>query len=284
MSRQGLLLAAAAYAGWGLLSPGNKILLEYLDPFWLQTLRAAGSFAIVAAIAGSQIKSLPGLLGNRQLVFLSVAGNVVSFGLFVSSLQFLDATYATLGFFTSPLWTALLARIRRGETVGPWFFPAAAGLIGGAWLTIGGGGQFTPLGMLLAVGSGAAWAVYSVQLRIHAPGMPLTKLMRVSTAVTFLGFSLLALLFESPPDLAALSTEAWVWTVIQILIPTIASLYLFNAALQRAPAGQVNLLVGVELAATVFFAWWLLGDTFSATQLAGLAVVLGSVTGYLATR
>ncbi|MGB1697414.1 MAG: DMT family transporter [Thermoplasmatota archaeon] len=281
--KQGLLLAAAAYAGWGLLSPGNKILLDYLDPFWLQSLRAAGSFAIVALIAGPQVKALPRLLANRHLVLLSLAGNVVSFGLFISSLQFLDATYTTLGFLTAPLWTALLARVKLGEEMGPWFLPAVAGLLLGAWLAIDGGGQFTVIGMLLAVGAGAAWAVYSVQLRIHAPGIGLTQLMLVSMAVSFLGFSLLAMLFEAPPNLSSLNVEAWVWTFIQIAIPTILSLYLFNAALQRAPAGKVNMLVGMELAATVFFAWILLGDTFSALQLAGLVLVLASITGYLAS-
>lgn len=282
--RRGLLLAAAAYAGWGLLSPGNKILLDYMSPFWLQTLRAFGALFVVLIIAGPAVARLPALLGNKQLVLLSMAGNLVSFGLFISSLQYLDATYTTLGFFTSPLWTALLARKTLGEQMGKWFLPAAAGLIAGAWLTIGGGGQFSIFGMLLAIGAGASWAVYSVQLRVHAPNVGLTELMFVSTAVSALGFGLLALIFESPPALSTLPAEAWTWTAIQIAIPTLASLYLFNAALQRAPAGQVNMLVGMELAATVFFAWLLLGDTFSTIQMGGLILVMVSVSGYLASR
>lgn len=282
--KQGLALAAAAYAGWGLLSPGNKILLDHFDPFWLQTIRAIGSLAVVMLIAGPAIKKLPELLSRKELVLLSIAGNLVSFGLFISSLPFLDATYSTLGFLTAPLWTALLAKWKLGERMGKWFFPAAAGLFVGCWLTIGGGGEFTWFGMLLAVGSGAAWAVYSVQLRIHAPGVGLTDLMLVSTATSFIGFSILALVFESPPNIALVPTAGWVWTVIQIAIPTTGSLYLFNAALQRAPAGQVNMLVGMELAATVFFAWILLGDTFDFVQLGGLLLVLLSVSGYLWSR
>jgi drug/metabolite transporter (DMT)-like permease len=282
--RNGLILAAAAYAGWGLLSPGNKILLDYMSPFWLQTLRAFGALFVVMIIAGPVVKEFPSLLANKSLVLLSMAGNLISFGLFVSSLQYLDATYSTLGFFTSPLWTALLARKTLGEQMGKWFLPAAAGLIGGAWLTIGGGGQFSAFGMLLAIGSGASWAVYSVQLRVHAPNVGLTQLMFVSTAVSALGFGILALLFEAPPVLTELPARAWIWTAIQIAIPTLASLYLFNAALQRAPAGQVNMLVGMELAATVFFAWLLLGDTFSLTQMGGLVLVMVSVCGYLASR
>ena len=39
--RRGLALGAAAYLAWGLLSPGNEILLRQLDPLWMQTLRGA---------------------------------------------------------------------------------------------------------------------------------------------------------------------------------------------------------------------------------------------------
>ncbi len=47
-------------------------------------------------------------------------------------------------------------------------------------------------------------------------------------------------------------------------VPTLASFILFNAALQRAPASLVNLLVGAELGFTALFAAVLFHDSFLA--------------------
>jgi drug/metabolite transporter (DMT)-like permease len=66
-----------------------------------------------------------------------------------------------------------------------------------------------------------------------------------------------------------------------VAFPTLSAFILFNAALQRTPASQVNILIAAELGFTVLFSWVLFGETYSGWQLAGLALALVSVSGYL---
>src|SRR5205807_1606526 len=92
--------------------------------------------------------------------------------------------YATLGFYTAPLWTAVVARSFAGERMGLGFLPAAAGLLGGGYLALFGWSAPDPgvdrLGLALAIGSGLVWGIYSVVLRKAAPEVPLKPLLGAS--------------------------------------------------------------------------------------------------------
>lgn len=285
-TRAGILLGVLAYASWGLLSPVGKHLLQVLPPMGLNAIRFALATAVLLPFLGAAaVRGSFRLLADRRVLWANLLANL-SLTLFLYSLTTLPATYATLGFYTAPLWTALLAWAMLRERVGPWFAPAAAGLLAGGYLTLFGLGApsagFGGVGMALAVGSGLAWAWYAVALRKAAPGLPLKPLMGASFLFGSIYYGVLALLLEGPPPLGALDAGTWGWIGLYVAVPTLASFILFNAALQRAPAGAVNLLVGAELGCTALFAHLLFGDAFTAAQVAGLAVVLASVTAYLA--
>lgn len=285
----GILLAFAAYASWGLLSPVGKHLLATEATMGLNAVRFTIAAALVlAAIGPAAVRASFVLLGDGRLWWANLLANV-SLTLFLYSLTMLPlATYATLGFFTAPLWTAALAHRFLGERAGPWFLPACAAMMAGGWLTLFGMAGpppgFDVLGMALAVGSGLLWAVYSVELRKAAPSLPLRPLMGASFVMAALYFVALALVVEGPPNFLHRDAAGWGWMAFYVAIPTLASFVLFNAALQRAGAGPVNLLVGAELAFTALFAWLLFGDTLDPAQGIGLALVLGSVTAYLWAR
>ncbi|MEA3190698.1 MAG: hypothetical protein QOD77_1280 [Thermoplasmata archaeon] len=285
----GILLAFAAYASWGLLSPVGKHLLATEAPMGLNALRfTLAALLVLAAIGPEAVRASFALLRDRRLWWANLLANV-SLTLFLYSLQLLPlATYATLGFFTAPLWTAALAHRFLGERAGPWFLPACGAMMAGGWLALfglaGPPAGFDVLGMALAVASGLLWAVYSVELRKAAPSIPLRPLMGASFVMAALYFVALALVVEGPPNLLHRDTATWAWLALYVAVPTLASFVLFNAALQRAGAGPVNLLVGAELAFTALFAWLLFGDALGLAQAAGLVLVLGSVTAYLFSR
>jgi len=286
-TRGGLLLAVAAYSVWGLLSPLLKLLLKDFTPLWLNALRAVLSVLVIVPLLGlRRTRAGLALLRRGDVLLIGLAGGGVTFLLFQLALVHQPATYTTLGFYTSPLWTALLARFALGERMGRGFLPAVVALGVGAWLALfglGGGagaGGADALGMALAVGSGATWAVYAVLLRRVGP-VPARPLVLATFLVAAVFFLALALVFEPLPDLAAVPASAWARMGLLVAGPSVASVLLFSIALQRAPAGLVNVLVGFELAGTVLFAWLLLGETYDAARLLGIALVLVAVSAYV---
>ncbi len=286
--RRGLLLAAAAFTAWGLLSPGNEILLRQYPPMWMQVARAVLACAVVLAFSRKgAVGRAVDILRNPAMLHALVWGTFISFALFAYSQTRVQATFTTLGFYTAPLWTALLGRWLLGERVGKGFAPAVVLLLAGGYFALTGGGSLPApdvLGVALAIGSGASWGAYAVLFRKHAGTRDWRDLLLASMLLGAIGFTMVAAMTEPFPDLATFTAETWAWTAIQVAIPTLLALALFQAALRMAPAGQINILVALELAATVFFAWLILDATFSLTQLAGLAVALVSVSGYLWTR
>ncbi len=286
--RTGVLLAIAAYAAWGLLSPVGKLLLEDLTPLWLNATRMVIATLVLVPIIGmARARAGLRLLRRPEILLLALVGNGVSFTFFIWSVERLPATYATLGFYTAPLWTAVLARWVLGEQIGGAFVPAVAALFIGAWFALGGGPGLStvdPLGLAFAVGAAVTWAWFTILLRRHAPGVALRPLMMATFVAGTFYFVVMALVLEPLPDWGALPADAWPWLGLFVLVPSLGAQVLFNGALQRAPAAVVNVLVGVELAATAVFSAWLLGDRFTGSQLAGLVVVLAAVSAYLWTR
>ncbi len=281
----GLVLGFLAFASWGLLSPVGKHLLADFEPLGLNGVRfLLATIAIMPWLGRSGMREALRLLARREVLWFNLLANL-SLTLFLYSLVHLEPTFSTLGFYSAPLWTAALAGWLLKERVGAWFWPAVIGLLAGGYLILFGwaapGPGFAAFGFALAVGSGIVWALYTVSLRRHAPAIPLKPLMGASLLFGTLYYYTLALIVEGPPALLRADGELWAWMALYVAIPTLASFILFNAALQRAPASSVNILVAAELGFTAIFAALLFGDRFTGAQLAGLALALGSVSAYL---
>jgi drug/metabolite transporter (DMT)-like permease len=286
--RTGLLLAFFAFASWGLLSPVSKRLLEDFTPLGVNAVRFAVATVLLLPWLGRQgLRDSLRLLATKNVLWVNLLANG-SLTLFLYSLVRLEPTFSTLGFYSAPLWTALLAGLVLKERVGVWFAPAVVGLFAGGYLTLFGphapGPGFDGLGMAMAVGSAIVWAWYAVDLRRHAPGLAFKPLMGASFFFGTLYYGILAVLIDGWPNVLHQSAATWGWVAVHVAFPTIAAFFLFNAALQRAPAGPVNILVAMELTFTVVFAWLLFGEDFTLWQLGGLALAVGSVSGYLWTQ
>jgi drug/metabolite transporter (DMT)-like permease len=128
------------------------------------------------------------------------------------------------------------------------------------------------------------WALYSVALRRHAQAIALKPLMGASFLFGTLYYYALAVALEGWPRLLHRAPATYGWLAVQVAFPTLLSFILFNAALQRAPAGLVNILVAAELGFTILLSALLFGERYSAAQLAGLALALVAVSGYLALQ
>ncbi len=288
---QGFVLAAMAYAAWGLLGPVGKKLLVDFEPMTLNAVRSVIALVVLLAVAGRPARAAAWqLMREPPIVILVLLGYGLSFTFYLYSLERLTPVLATIAFYSAPLWTALIARRRLGERVGAWFLPAFALLGVGTYLASTGTGGSAALrdlsivGLVLAFLSAVTWADYTVRLRQHGGNVAIMPMLLASFAVSSVYFVILALVAEGVPDLAAVPAPAWGWMALHVALPTTAAFALFSAALQRAPAGPVNLLVGLELLATAAWSAALLGDRYDIVQLAGLALVLVSITAYAATR
>lgn len=283
--RRGLAFAAGAYLCWGLLSPGNEILLRQVTPLWMQAIRSIIAAVALAAWLGPRgLRGAWQALGHRRLRWGIFYGTFVSFTCFVLAQDRIPATFATLGFYTAPLWTAILGRWWLGERIGVWFLPAVLAMGIGAWAALTGGGALPwpdPVGVGLAIGAGMAWAVFAVYLRRSSAEVPWKDLLLASMLMAVPLFLLIAAVFEPLPSLADWTAVTWRWTFIQVAVPTLLAMGLFQLGLRHAPASQVNILVGLELLGTVVLAAILLDARFTPIQLGGLALAMVAVTGYL---
>lgn len=284
-STTGLLLAFAAFASWGLLSPVSKRLLEEFEPMGVNAVRfLLATIAILPWLGWSGIKDSLRTLARREVLWVNFLAST-SLTLFLYSLVHLRPAFSTLGFYSAPLFTAGLAAIVLREKVGPWFAPAVVALLAGGYLTLFGLDApprgFSNWGMALALLSAVAWAWYTVELRRHAPTLPLKPLMGASFLFGTLYYYGGAVLLEGWPNVLHQEPSTWGWVALMVAFPSLSAFILFNAALQRAPASQVNILIAAELGFTVVFSFLLFGETYSAWQLAGLTLALLAVSGYL---
>lgn len=284
-SSQGLLLALAAFASWGFLSPVSKRLLDEFEPMGVNAVRfAVATLAILPWLGWSGIKASLRTLARKEVLWVNLLANA-SLTLFLYSLVSLRPAFSTLGFYAAPLFTAGLAALTLKERVGPWFAPAVVFLLVGGYLTLFGlalpGEGFSALGMALALLSAVVWAWYTVELRRHAPHIGLKPLMGASFLFGTLFYYTGAVVLEGWPNVLHQEASTWGWVALMVAFPTLSAFILFNAALQRAPASQVNILIAAELGFTVVFSWLLFQETYTGWQMAGLALALVSVSGYL---
>ena len=282
---QGLLLAFVAFASWGFLSPVGKHLLEGFHPMGLNGVRfLLATIVILPWLGLAGIRDSLRTLARREVLWFNLLANV-SLTFFLYSLTMLRPAFSTLGFYSAPLWTAALAAVVLKEKVGGWFIPAIVGLFVGGYLTLFGlglpGDGFSTVGMALALLSAVVWAWYAVELRRHAPSIPLKPLMGSGFLFGTLYYYSLAVALEGWPNLFHSDAATWGWLAIYVIFPTLLAFILFSASLQRAPASQVNILIAAELGFTVLFSWLLFRETYTAWQLVGLGIALASVSAYL---
>jgi drug/metabolite transporter (DMT)-like permease len=287
--RLGLLLGFLAYASWGLLAPVGKHLIDdgAWQPLGLNAVRFALATVPVLLFLGIRgTRDSLKLLAKPRILVPNVLANL-SLTFFLYSLPAVaEPTHATLGFFAAPLLTVLLAALVLRERLGVSFAPAAVGFVAGGYLALFGlrlPDDLHAAGLVLAVLSAALWAAYAVMLRRAAPDTPVRPLVGAAFLAGTAWFGILALVIEGVPRLDV-PASAWGWMALYVAVPTLASFAFFNASLRLAPAGEVNLLVGAELAFTALFSAALFGERFDAWQLGGLALVLASVTLYLYDR
>lgn len=179
-------------------------------------------------------------------------------------------TLVTIG--SGPVLAALLAAgLLRERPERTWVLATALCVTGLALLS-GTGGGADPLGVLLALASGLAYAAYTVAAKhLMADGAGSSQVM--ASAFGLGGLVLLPVLALQP--LAWLGTPGGVALAGYLgLVTTTAAYVLFGRGLAVLPAGPVTTLVLAEPLVATALGVGLLGERLPAAGLAGAALVL----------
>jgi drug/metabolite transporter (DMT)-like permease len=250
-------------------------------------------FLTLLPVLGIQRESLL-RVGSKNLGYLVLYGLLLAFfnALWTLSVALNGAAISTVLVYSSAAFTALL---------GWWFFKerldwvkvlvivlclggcalVANVLAPGAWRT-------NLLGILTGVLSGLSYAVYS--LMGHAAARrglnPWTTLFYTFgfAAVFLLGFNLLpgGVLpgaARVPGELLWLGNALVGWGVLVLLAagPTVTGFGLYNVSLSALPSSVANLILTLEPAFTATYAYFLLGEVMTWSQIGGAVMILAGV-------
>jgi drug/metabolite transporter (DMT)-like permease len=285
--RRGYLLAAAAAAMWALNgSIARSLLDDGADSVRLAQLRSAACFAILlVALAAFR----PRLLRVERaeipaLAFLGIAGLAIVHWTYFVAIDRLQIGAALTIQYLAPLVVLVWLRLH-GRRLAPSLWGAVALSVAGCFFVVRAydAGALDGLGVAAAFASTLTFAIYMVGseragLR-HEP---------VTTLVWAFGFATLFWAVAQPwwdfplEDFDTVRHALLAAGVV--VIGTLLPFVLMVAALRRIPAPRAGVVATLEPVLGALFAWLIHGESLTAPQLAGGAVVVAAVVWVQARR
>lgn len=271
-----------------------------VTPEALAAVRALGTAAVLgsALLVTGRARTLAVPRRQWPWILLYGAGGValVQWAYFVA-IDRLPIGLALLLEYLAPLIIALVARFWLRRPVSRLVWPALALALGGlALATRVPGGGLDPVGVAAGLGAAAAFAVYflvgerlvterdalsttfwgfavaaAVSVVLAAPALPAAARLAEGTA-------------RLPAAVGGSQVPVWLLLVVVVLLGTLAPFALVTAALGRLPATLVSIVGTGEVVGAAAVAWWWFGQTLSAVQVAGFALVVSGVVLALLAR
>ena len=275
-ARGGVVLVLFAGTCFGTLGVFSKLFYDAGgDPWTLLVLRFVVTGPAIAALALLVHESWPG----RKLALAGASLGVFQFGVGYALFEGFErapVALVTLLYFAYPLITAIGATLLYREPLGPRRIAIIALALGGVALTIGipDSANWVGIGLGLIAGLCVSALILSSRQLMIVHGLApivLCALMFTSPAV---GLLLAAPL--RPPDLD-LAADAWLWAAGVVLIGATIPIACFYTGVRRIGASTAGLLSTAEPLVTVVLAYAVLGESLSATQLLGGAMIVASV-------
>ncbi len=113
------------------------------------------------------------------------------------------------------------------------------------------------------------------EIRVHVSGefdFQTARAMLVSTAATLVHF-----LASQPLSALVQPLPIYGYGLAMAVLSTIIPVFAQSAAIRRIGSGRAALIGTIGPLLTIVFGWWLLGETISVWQLAGMALVVAGV-------
>lgn len=247
---------------------------------------AAAVFWMVLAASGrlASLRRLP-----RRDVLLALALGAVGYaaqaGAYFASLARLDASLLSLLLYTFPVMVALAAAaLGRERLTGRVVFALGLASLGGV-LVLGGApsGALDPLGTALGL---TAAVVYSAYILTSAPvSSRMDPLVLATLVATGAAFTLtVAGVLDGDLSPGAVSLGGYGWLAAIALVSTVGAITLFFAGLARVGPTTASIVSTFEPVTAIALAAMVFGESLSAVQLGGAALVLGAVFVLAARR
>jgi drug/metabolite transporter (DMT)-like permease len=256
----------------------------------LTELRATGAFVGLAAFL---LATAPRLLRVAReevalLVFYGIVGFALVQWLYLVAIERLPIGIGLLLEFTAPVLVALWARIVWHEPVRRRVWAALAlalsglVLVGEVWEDV----RLDTVGVvagLLAAGALATYYLAGEHQTARRDALSLTCLSLGVAALLWAvvqpwwGFPFDALGASVPLEFGSADAPVWALSLWMVVLGTILPFVLSLGALHHVPATRVATVSMIEVLLAALVAWAWLGETLSAAQLVGGAVVLVGV-------
>ena len=294
MSRtsRGYVIAMVGIAFWS----SSGILISYLVSnyrlaplqlaFWRDALVCVGVFCGLF-VARRRSFRIP----RAQLRFLVAYGLLLSLfnSIWTVAVKLSGAAVATVLVYSSAGFTVLLARLLYGERLRLNKVAAVILSLSGCVLVAGAYDlqmwRLNPLGVSVGLFSGLLFAGYGLMGRENER----RQLDSWSSMVLTFGLAAVLLaIYNQIPTLRAmgiagagllpdLPPRGWLVLIILAFIPTLLGYGLYNASMKYLPVTTANLLATSEPVMTGVQAYFLLGERWTAVQLAGSALILAAL-------
>jgi len=290
--RLGYAMVTAASTLFAINGTVSKLILtgSEITSLRLTELRATGAFVGLAAFL---LVTAPRLLRVAReevalLVFYGIVGFALVQWLYLVAIERLPIGIGLLLEFTAPVLVALWARLVWHEPVRRRVWAALAlalsglVLVGEVWEDV----RLDTVGVvagLLAAGALATYYLAGEHQTARRDALSLTCLSLGVAALLWAvvqpwwGFPFDALGASVPLELGSADAPVWVLSLWMVVLGTILPFVLSLGALHHLPATRVATVSMIEVLLAALVAWAWLGETLSAAQLVGGAVVLVGV-------
>lgn len=278
-----VLVIAAAFQ-WGLAGGLGSLLISWgwapeVISFW-RALIGLGCMMIWLAVVRFQGRRLS---LNRPLVLwslvagLGVAGNFTFY--FISISEGSVAVAATL-MYSAPVFVYLVSFIRGMERPTPVNLTAMALVMGGIVLLTGiyraEAGAVTMLGIATGLLSGLCYALFIFGFKYAGGYGPAPSVLAIAFATASL---LLLPIIDHGQAVTVPVSDDVVWFVLLGSLGAGLSFYCYIAGLRHTLPTTASIVAMVEPVTAAIFGLLVLDDALSAAQVAGMALILGAVTG-----
>jgi drug/metabolite transporter (DMT)-like permease len=285
----GVLFAIGAAVLFAVNGNVSKVaLLNGVSSLELVSVRSAGTALILLGITA--LRSPAALhVGRRELGFLAmygVTGIAMVQWLYFVAIQRLPVGIALLFEYTAPLMVALWVRFVQRQPVRSRLWLGLACALGGLALVaqFWKGMTLDPIGLISAVGAGAALACYYLMGEHGQRERDPISLMAFS-----FGFSAVLWAIVSPwwafpfarlvhavdlPGALPGSAPLWLMVLWIIVLGSVVPFLLVLLAVGRLGPARVGLIGMLEPVGAGIIAWVLLGESLNAVQVVGSLIVL----------
>lgn len=238
-----------------------------------------GMAALVLAAFAAARGALRGL-SRRVIVsglLLGGVGYATQAGLYFLALERMDASLLALLLYTYPALVTVAAVLIGREHATRLRLGAVAVATAGTALVLAGAGTgaLDPLATVMGLGASVAYTVYILTGDRVLSGVPAPALAALVTAGATVTFGAVVVATGGPA--ITFGAEGLAWIAVIALVCTVGAIIAFFAGMARVGPSTAAILSTVEPPVTIGLAALAFGETLTAIQLAGGALVLATV-------